>query len=55
MRRPPFRYQLPQFAEPPLAQAPQARFAPDPADGVLPDGFFSTTNLPTYVLSLIHI
>ena len=28
---------------------PEARFAPAPADGVLPDGFFSTTNLPTYV------
>ena len=22
---------------------------PAPADGVLPEGFFSTTNLPTYV------
>ncbi len=49
MRRPAFQYQLPKFTEPPLAQAPQARFAPAPADGVLPDGFFSTTNLPTYV------
>ena len=49
MRRPPFHYQLPKFAEPPLAGAPEARFAPAPADGVLPDGFFSTTNLPTYV------
>lgn len=29
--------------------APDARFAPAPADGVLPEGFFSTTNLPTYV------
>ena len=28
---------------------PEARFAPAPAAGVLPDGFFSTTNLPTYV------
>ena len=28
---------------------PEARFAPAPADGVLPDGFFSTTNLPTFV------
>jgi len=27
--------------------APDARFEPAPADGVLPDGFFSTTNLPT--------
>jgi lysine-ketoglutarate reductase/saccharopine dehydrogenase-like protein (TIGR00300 family) len=29
--------------------APDARFVPAPADGVLPEGFFSTTNLPTYV------
>ena len=49
MKRPAFHYQLPNFAEPPLALAPEARFAPAPADGVLPDGFFSTTNLPTYV------
>ena len=26
-----------------------AAFVPAPADGVLPDGFFSTSNLPTYV------
>ncbi|HEX4628390.1 MAG TPA: hypothetical protein VH137_06315, partial [Gemmatimonadales bacterium] len=32
-----------------LAAAPDARFEPAPADGILPDGFFSTTNLPTYV------
>jgi lysine-ketoglutarate reductase/saccharopine dehydrogenase-like protein (TIGR00300 family) len=32
-----------------LANAPDARFVPAPADGVLPEGFFSTTNLPTYV------
>lgn len=29
--------------------APNARFAPAPADGVLPENFFSSTNLPTYV------
>ena len=39
----------PDFSDPDLAAAPDARFAPAPADGVLPDGFFSTTNLPTYV------
>jgi lysine-ketoglutarate reductase/saccharopine dehydrogenase-like protein (TIGR00300 family) len=39
----------PDFDAPPLALAPDARFVPAPADGVLPDGFFSTTNLPTYV------
>jgi lysine-ketoglutarate reductase/saccharopine dehydrogenase-like protein (TIGR00300 family) len=39
----------PDFSVPPLATAPDARFVPAPADGVLPEGFFSTTNLPTYV------
>jgi lysine-ketoglutarate reductase/saccharopine dehydrogenase-like protein (TIGR00300 family) len=39
----------PDFAHPQFADAPDARFAPAPADGVLPDGFFSTTNLPTFV------
>ena len=39
----------PDFSRPELASAPNARFAPAPADGVLPEGFFSTTNLPTYV------
>jgi hypothetical protein len=39
----------PDFSAPELAGAPDARFVPAPADGVLPEGFFSTTNLPTYV------
>ncbi|HET9451897.1 MAG TPA: hypothetical protein VFO83_13495 [Aggregicoccus sp.] len=39
----------PDFAAPRLASAPDARFVPAPADGVLPEDFFSTTNLPTYV------
>jgi lysine-ketoglutarate reductase/saccharopine dehydrogenase-like protein (TIGR00300 family) len=39
----------PDFSRPVLASAPDARFVPAPADGVLPDGFFSSTNLPTYV------
>ena len=39
----------PDFSEPRFADFPDARFAPAPADGVLPDGFFSTTNLPTFV------
>ena len=47
--RPRFQYRPPNFDAPPLAAAPEARFEPAPADGVLPDGFFSTTNLPTYV------
>ncbi len=40
---------LPDFASPRLTQAPDARFIAAPADGVLPEGFFSTTNLPTWV------
>jgi lysine-ketoglutarate reductase/saccharopine dehydrogenase-like protein (TIGR00300 family) len=40
---------LPDFTVAPFAGAPEARFAPLPADGVLPEGFFSTSNLPTYV------
>ena len=40
---------LPDFDPPPFAGAPDARFAPLPADGVLPEGFFSTSNLPTYI------
>jgi lysine-ketoglutarate reductase/saccharopine dehydrogenase-like protein (TIGR00300 family) len=39
----------PDFSRPPFAGAPPARFAPLPADGVLPEGFFSTSNLPTYI------
>jgi lysine-ketoglutarate reductase/saccharopine dehydrogenase-like protein (TIGR00300 family) len=39
----------PDFSQPKFAGVPDARFVPAPADGVLPDGFFSTTNLPTFV------
>ena len=49
MKRPRFQYRPPNFEAPPLSHAPEARFEPAPADGVLPDGFFSTTNLPTYL------
>ncbi len=42
-------YPHPDFAAARFAGAPDARFVPAPADGVLPDGFFTTTNLPTYV------
>ncbi|HWZ28730.1 MAG TPA: hypothetical protein VNX15_09220 [Gemmatimonadales bacterium] len=49
MSRPRFQYRPPNFDAPPLSGAPEARFEPAPADGVLPDGFFSTSNLPTYV------
>jgi lysine-ketoglutarate reductase/saccharopine dehydrogenase-like protein (TIGR00300 family) len=39
----------PEFTAERFARAPEARFEPAPANGVLPEGFFSTTNLPTYV------
>lgn len=39
----------PDFTQPPFAAAPEARFEPAPHDGVLPEGFFSTSNLPTYL------
>lgn len=39
----------PDFSLPQLVAAPDARFEPAPADGVLPEGFFSTTNLPTWI------
>ena len=39
----------PNFRDAQFAAAPDARFAAAPADGVLPENFFSTTNLPTYV------
>ena len=46
---PPQNYLAPDFTAPPLTAAPLARFATVAVDGVLPDGFFSTSNLPTYV------
>jgi lysine-ketoglutarate reductase/saccharopine dehydrogenase-like protein (TIGR00300 family) len=39
----------PDFTAARFASFPNARFTAAPADGVLPDGFFSTTNLPTFV------
>ncbi|MDB4874602.1 MAG: hypothetical protein JWM41_1048 [Gemmatimonadetes bacterium] len=39
----------PDFTQPQFAGFPDAQFVAAPADGVLPDGFFSTTNLPTFV------
>jgi lysine-ketoglutarate reductase/saccharopine dehydrogenase-like protein (TIGR00300 family) len=44
-----FEYTHPDFSQPRMQAAPDARWEPAPADGVLPEGFFSTTNLPTYV------
>ncbi|HEX6133394.1 MAG TPA: hypothetical protein VFZ24_05510 [Longimicrobiales bacterium] len=42
-------YSPPDFGEARFRDAPDARFEPAPADGVLPDDFFATSNLPTYV------
>ena len=39
----------PDFTQPKFAEFPEARFVPAPSDGVLPDGFFSTSNLPSFV------
>jgi lysine-ketoglutarate reductase/saccharopine dehydrogenase-like protein (TIGR00300 family) len=39
----------PDLTIPKLRDAPDAKFAPVPADGVFPEDFFSSTNLPTYV------
>jgi lysine-ketoglutarate reductase/saccharopine dehydrogenase-like protein (TIGR00300 family) len=39
----------PDFNSAQLVAAPDASFVPAPSDGVLPEGFFSTTNLPTWV------
>jgi lysine-ketoglutarate reductase/saccharopine dehydrogenase-like protein (TIGR00300 family) len=42
-------YRAPVFTAAQFVNAPDARFEPAPGDGVLPEHFFSTTNLPTYV------
>jgi len=42
-------YTPPDFSLPHLVAAPAARVVSCEADGVLPEGFFATTNLPSYV------
>jgi len=42
-------YREPAFSQMRLVEAPECHFEPAPADTVLPDGFLSTTNHPTYV------
>ncbi|HEX6574491.1 MAG TPA: hypothetical protein VF042_05925 [Gemmatimonadaceae bacterium] len=39
----------PDFSSPRLTAAPDATFVEAPAEGVLPERFFSTTNLPTWI------
>jgi lysine-ketoglutarate reductase/saccharopine dehydrogenase-like protein (TIGR00300 family) len=46
---PTLRYVPPDFTAAPLAGAPAVRTVAAESDGVLPEGFFATTNLPTYV------
>lgn len=43
------RYVPPDFASRQLQDAPPARTVRAERDGVLPEGFFATTNLPTYI------
>ncbi len=43
------RYTAPDFSDQRLVAAPAARMVAAERDGVLPEGFFATTNLPTYV------
>jgi len=43
------RFVPPDFSAPRLAAAPPAKTIAAESDGVLPDGFFATTNLPTFV------
>lgn len=45
----PITYRPPDFTVARLVKAPPARTVVAEQDGVLPDGFFATTNLPTYV------
>ena len=42
-------YRPPGFDSDPLAEAPDARLEPAPADGVAPGGFHATTIFPEYV------
>ncbi len=42
-------YVAPDFSTSLLQNAPAARTVAAESDGVLPDGFFATTNLPTYI------
>jgi lysine-ketoglutarate reductase/saccharopine dehydrogenase-like protein (TIGR00300 family) len=42
-------YRKPDLDQSRFRNAPDAQWAAAPADGVLPEGFFSTTNLPTYI------
>lgn len=42
-------YSSPDFSRPELAAAPAVRVEPAPADGVLPERFHATSNLPEYL------
>jgi hypothetical protein len=42
-------YHPPAFGEPPLSNAPLVRTEAAPADGIVPEEFHATTNLPEYI------
>ena len=42
-------YTPPDFARPDLVASPIVRVEPAPADGVVPENFHATSNLPEYV------
>lgn len=42
-------YTPPDFTRPEMSAAPAAHVEPAPADGVLPEGFHATSNLPEYI------
>jgi len=42
-------YSPPDFSRPDLAASPVVQVVPAPADGVLPDNFHATSNLPEYI------
>ena len=42
-------YQPPDFSTPPLSDSPYAETVPAPADGIAPEQFHATSNLPEYI------
>ena len=42
-------YTPPDFSQPQLRNSPPARISAAPADGIAPDGFHATSNLPEYI------
>lgn len=42
-------YRMPDFSQEPFVSSPVVRFEPCPADGIVPEYFHATSNLPEYV------